>query len=95
MTTLGKGFKHVDGKLKPTKRKKDASAQIRERKSKKTRAVSPAKARTMNSIGKAKLWREGWGEPVRQRPGDVNPMENAFGLFWRPAPRLSPKEEEK
>lgn len=52
--TLGKGFKVVDGKLVRTKRKKDASTIIRERKSKKSRAVSPATARTMNSIGKAK-----------------------------------------
>jgi len=54
MTTLGKGFKHVDGKIVRTKRKTDASQAIRERKSKKARAVSPGKARTLNSIGKAK-----------------------------------------
>lgn len=55
MTTLGKGFRVTsDGKVQRSTRKKDASAAIRERKSKKQRPVSPKAARTINSMGKAR-----------------------------------------
>lgn len=54
MSTIGKGFRVVDGKVKPTRRRQDASAQIRERKSKKSRPVSPKAAATLNSMGKTR-----------------------------------------
>jgi hypothetical protein len=55
MTTLGKGFRVTsDGKVKRSAPKKDASQIIRERKSKKSRPVSPKAARTLNSMGKAR-----------------------------------------
>lgn len=54
MSTYVKGMKVVDGKLVRTKRKKDASAEIRERKSKKARVVSKKTASTFNTIGKTK-----------------------------------------
>jgi len=46
------GFKFVDGRLVPTKRKQSVSEHIRQKKSKKTSYVSRAKA--FNAIGKQK-----------------------------------------
>lgn len=41
-----------DGNIVPKRRRKSASERIRERKSKRTRAVSPKAAKTLNSIRK-------------------------------------------
>lgn len=37
-------------------------------------------------------WREGWTETGLQEP-EANPMQNVYGLWWRPAgPKRSPEE---
>jgi hypothetical protein len=35
------------------------------------------------SYAKVEVWRQGWKDPVIQRPYD-NPEGNAVGLYWRP-----------